>query len=1159
LEAGYIARVAAGRWSQAWTVPVKNESDRGGSVAVTVKVPSRAGVAYAVADERGVPVVAQADDVDGDGAADEVSFIAEFDRAGEKKFTLLAGEGVELAEASGLRVAEAQAGSWVPLRTQPTYSPVLTQHSTYISPTNLDRARRMMEVLAKPVPMEEVVAPGFRLLLGRDSGLIEAMRPSGIPAQYMGSFLREFAGEEVTAGGFRKVLAGPVRARFAWDGSGRQLTVYANGTIRSEWSKTPSELQVIVGAYPYRYLRTQDGAVVRYSQMLEKKRDLPEGAALGWFGRKQASLLVQGEGMRPVGHEIWLDAGEIGWNIGVDLHEKKNTEDPYVRAARLVSETCIGGGMHVTSWKGSGGSGRLDYRIGKEGAEVLAAGLGTMDLDVASLTASSVPTLQSPAPPAAELLLAERTRRVNRLVPNAINGWELQPKRLAAHNPQPAYFAGTLVNRSAEPVKVELSLGAADWIMEASVLSDRRELVLERVDKNGNSIELKAPWFDREEKLSPAGQPVVLTVPAGTSQPVEIVVRPKEDTLGRLAVDLSASIGGNRQIFPLDVVVKPTIIFDPVYTPLGELGAEYANQTRVGPPIIYEDMFHGGGSPERDRWYEAHYRDYERQGFTVTEPHMFYNYYKDVFLDGGQGSTSGAFARLSPLEWARKVTERLNDPRWSVYRSQIYLHDEVFEQIGGYRGRWRPLWEAINLDRMITMFATNAAWFSSMEQEIEENTNYHVKLPNDVAEVFYYCGRDERLQEYAQKLTGPRIELFEEWKADPGFMVGAGTDNPRQIMSFWISTQLHVTRYESVRRQCWWLRHHGIDMLRSWAFRGSDPSAYFLYAGSIMHWIAMPGKVEGETKYLLTDRGLAWMDMKEDMDLVTLVRLLLEEEKDEAKRDRVNALAEQALDASQKDDFDQARHLYRQALDLLRPDLGYLAPDDYYTGPVQAEALPDLRALDGGFARAQRIPRISVPLTDDASKRPAPTLDGNLDNSYLEQGGTLSLQLNNGGDPAAPTTVYLARDAENLYVLFVCDEPSAAGIKSEDRARDSMDLFNDDVVEIFIKRSDQAEEFFQLAINPSGSLFDQSRGNERNDPSVPAWNAPVRVFAEKRADSWVAEAVIPWSAFGGPPAKGETWSLNFHRQRKAVPELSSWSATFGEFAVPERFGKLEFP
>ena len=1129
----YLSQVQSTKWTDARSLTIHNQSPVNDTLAVTVHVESVPDITYAITTPGGQPMVSQADDLDGDGCVDEVCFLIPL-KAGEKQeVILLSKSGQAVTAMVGLRKGVIQAGSYKPIRIQPTSSPAVTQHSTHISPINLSRAREQMQSLEQTMPMEVVECNGMRLLLGQKSGLIEAMRPYSIPEDYVGSYLREYVPGHDHAGTMKILADGPIRTVYKWLGNGRMVRVYDNGVIDSTWENSHRHMQIITCAYPYAYVQTHRQGIVRYSQMIERRRSLSQVDSLSFWGRNDASIQVNANGLLADDHQVWLDSGELGWNVGVDFAEKQSREDPYQRVGRLCADTFIAGGLHVTSWNSKGEDARLVYRVANFGKQSLNAANGLIQINAVNLVHASLPALRLPMPTSAIQLKFDKTNMtVNRLYPNEFNGWQLQPKRLATHNPQPAYFAGTFENTTDKPVTVHLQLDKVNWIMAASLLLDPKQL---QNDKTGQLTQ----WYEHEQSLLIEDKPIAIVLPAGESIPLEVCLRPVEGTLGRLGCKLRWETSTDTGCIELSVMVRPTNVFAPVYAPASELGAEYATMTCRGTPIIYDLMYFGGTTSERDNWYYAFYRDYERHGFWASDPIKLKSYYT--------GHDAGAFSNLSPTQWANAVVDRMNDPRFADYRIHVYLHDEIFEHIGGYKGRWRPLREVANLDAMITMNVKNAAWPSFMEQAIKKDTQYQVKLPSDIAEVFYYCGQDQRLHDYAKKLIGPRNELFAKWTQDSSLTIGTDPEKLRQLYSFWISTQLHVTRYESVRRQCWWLRHQGFDLLRSWAFRGD----YRLYSGRIMHWMTMPVDINEKRKHLLTDRGLAWMDMKRDMELVTLVNLLKDEERDTEKRVIVKKLTQHALDASQSDDFDQARHLYVKALALLRPDLLYLAPSDHWNGTVDAVKLKNLLDEDDHFIKAQQIPSATIPLTDQNSTRPSPTIDGQLDNAYLEQGATLELQSSNGGKVLAPTTAYLARDHDNLYVFFICNEPQIKAVRAQATERDSA-VYDDDCVEVFIDHKGDGKQYAHIAVNVRGVIYDalQNVGAK--------WDIPMSVVSRQDDNSWCVEIKIPFQSFGHTPRFGDAWRVNFNRERKVVRELSAWSATFGSFHQPKRFGKIEF-
>ena len=1145
-QSDYLRACADTRWSEARRLVVENPGAADDTLAVVVGVTAGRGTAFVAVDESRAPIVTQADDTDGDGTVDEIAFLLPVEAHGRRTVALLSAEAGLPAAGSPWRVEAHPSASWAPVRMQPTHSPGTTQHSTYLSPVNATRARELIARLDRARPMTLLECDDFRVLIGTASAQIEGMRPASLPPSMRGSTLREYLPDEPDMGSMARALTGPVRCRFQWvdEDATRRITVYRNGVIESEWGRTPPQVQVIACAYPYRYLQTGPGDAVRYSQMLEMRRDLPEAAALGFFGSNDASLRVEARGLTACDHQVWLDSGEIGWEVGMQAQGKETTEDAGIRAfdrmTRLTTDTYIAGGMHVTTWKGAGGHATLRYRVGNLGADALDAGSGLVRATMGRRHAD-VPVVTHPEPGPAVSVVFETTRiKVNRLHPNDINGWELRPITLAKRNPQPAYFRAQLVNHSDREQVLALSLEDAQWIHTAKVLSHFEMLKMQRFGP------LRVPFFHEEAVLTPGGGATAVTVPAGASVPIEILVRPRPKTLGTLACRLR---WGDGQSADLEVVVRPTILFMPMFAPVNDVGREFANLAMpAGAPFSYGVRFWGGYSPDLLQWYDAVHRDAERNGMWTYDPLGL----RGLATEHGEAVAAGN-AGVDLAAWTDGVLEALRNPRFADYRARIHTHDEIWEVLGRKGHYIVPLSWMIEADRRIVMNSPTAAWASFQEPAIDEPFKYHVKLPNDVAELFYYCGQDARLQQFARKVVEPRRTLFEQWRADPALMAGAGTEHPRQIMSFWISTQLHVNAYRPVRRQIWWLRHHGFDAFNSWATVGH----YAPYAGRIMHWMLMTVgsyTIPNERGFLVTDRALAWKDMKQDMELITLIRLLREENEDEATRRKIDDLAAQALDASQGDAFDAARHHYVTALKLLRPDLLYLAPRDLYRGPIEAEPLPDLFVDDAGFRDARALPRISIAPLEPGSRRPRPTVDGILDNAYLEEGATMALRdTAQGSRLAAATTAHMARYENDLYVLFSCREPNMADLRTE-RARERDDpVWATDCVEIFIDRTGDGAQLMHIAVSAIGVRYDGRKDIGK------AWSPDYDVAALHDDESWSVELRIPLASLGGAPDAGETWRMNFCRERHAGrAELGAWSATFGHFHQVDRFGFVQF-
>jgi hypothetical protein len=1139
----YLQATANTRWSQSREVVVQNLAAVDDTLAVVVPVTGGPEMAYVVVDESSRPIVTQSDDLDGDGTVDEVCSLLKL-RANEQRMVVLLSAEADLPPApSDLILKHQTAGSWEPVRMQPTSSPGNTQMSYYRSPANAALARKLIARLDSHMPMELVACDDFRVLIGHNSGLVEGMRPANLPTGMMGSYLREFlpmeANEgEPNLGPMTRRFSGPVRCGFQWgDGKqARRITVYRNGLIETTWATAPATLQVITCAYPYQYLQAGSQDAVRFSQLLQKRRDLPRVDTISLFGRDDASLLVAANGLQAIDHQVWLDGGEIGWEVNIDVGKRTSHEEARERVTRWAADTYVAGGMHVTSWQGERNRAELSYRIGDFGGQASNAGLGLVRV-TAEQVDNNLPVVKQPSEKSDVTVNFEITEMtVNRLYPNDINGWELRPVTLARRNPQPAYFAAELVNHSEQETIAELSLEDADWIREASVLSQREMLTHERFGDQ------TIPYYHDVTELVPGGAAIRVVVPAESAIPIEVVIRPKDGTLGLLQCRLRT---GEEIVTDLSVMVRPTILFMPKSSGINAVARELANvEFPAGAPFSYGVRFWGGYTPELTQWYKAAHIDAERNGFWTLDPLQMRHL---ATVHGEEVAAGGAGVDIE--DWTEKTLAALSDPAGADYRVRIYLHDEIWEVLGRQGHFVVPVQWMIDADRRVVMNSPNGAWSSFQEPAMNPPFQYHLKLANDIAELFYYCGRDMRLQAYARKLVEPRTKLFDQWRADPDLLARAGTDSPRQLISFWISTQLHVADYSSVRRQVWWLRHHGIDSINSWACNGGYGPAL------ILHWMLMDVQSDDTLRgrgSLLTDRALGWIDMKEDMELVTLVRLLADEVEDETTQQELAEISQQALEASQREEFELARHLYVTALEKLRPDLLYLAPRNLYRGPVEAEALPDLFADDINFREAQRIPKTRVRLFKEG-RRPTPTVDGILDNAFLEVGTHVQMRENREGRQATTATdVYVVRDEKDLYLFFNCNEPKMEKLRTELTERDS-GVWSDDCIEVFIDRSGDEVRYAHFIVSAADVRYDS-----RNDIGV-EWNPEYETAVLREAESWSAELRIPFEELGGAPERGETWRMNFCRVRKtAGTEVNAWSATFGGLLSPGRFGFVQF-
>jgi len=182
-----------------------------------------------------------------------------------------------------------------------------------------------------------------------------------------------------------------------------------------------------------------------------------------------------------------------------------------------------------------------------------------------------------------------------------------------------------------------------------------------------------------------------------------------------------------------------------------------------------------------------------------------------------------------------------------------------------------------------------------------------------------------------------------------------------------------------------------------------------------------------------------------------------------------------------------------------------------------------------------------------------PVIDGRLDDACWN--GTAKLTnfvLYNGPAPAREKTVCrVLRDSRSIYIAFDCLDSEPERITARVTRRDDVSIFADDELEVFISSNRLGVPYYQVAVNPLGTVFD-ALGKD------PAWNMTLRVKARRTATGWSAELAIPFANFRFPRDDSGVWRLNLcrHRANSTNEEYSSWSPVLGAFHAPDRFGVL---
>ena len=217
----------------------------------------------------------------------------------------------------------------------------------------------------------------------------------------------------------------------------------------------------------------------------------------------------------------------------------------------------------------------------------------------------------------------------------------------------------------------------------------------------------------------------------------------------------------------------------------------------------------------------------------------------------------------------------------------------------------------------------------------------------------------------------------------------------------------------------------------------------------------------------------------------------------------------------------------------------------------------------------EEIPEISTRREIKAVRiETPPKIDGKLDDvcwqNSAKTGELIQFEPQNGEPATQPTTIYLAYDANNLYVAFECFKNNMDKLSANLTRRDSF-FFSDDHVEVLIDTFLDGRNCYAFALNPLGTQTDRRLINEGSNRrtgqsrigTAISWDCDWQGQASEEADRWMAEFAIPFAELRfSKDTEIATWGINFWRNDEVPAEEQMW-ADLGErqYAVSE-FGRL---
>jgi hypothetical protein len=178
--------------------------------------------------------------------------------------------------------------------------------------------------------------------------------------------------------------------------------------------------------------------------------------------------------------------------------------------------------------------------------------------------------------------------------------------------------------------------------------------------------------------------------------------------------------------------------------------------------------------------------------------------------------------------------------------------------------------------------------------------------------------------------------------------------------------------------------------------------------------------------------------------------------------------------------------------------------------------------------------------------------------------------------PEDSTRLRFCHDGVNLYVAVECFDSRPEEVSATAGERDGFSRSDDTFMLMFQPRAG-ARDFFEISVNPLGTVFDRFVEICPFGSYVihPDWDAPVTAGAKINDRGWTAEIAIPLEAIAGPPVAGagtavdeaisaaelpvvagDRWGFNFSRWHHRIG-----SSTYFQYPVrydPAYMGVLEF-
>lgn len=159
------------------------------------------------------------------------------------------------------------------------------------------------------------------------------------------------------------------------------------------------------------------------------------------------------------------------------------------------------------------------------------------------------------------------------------------------------------------------------------------------------------------------------------------------------------------------------------------------------------------------------------------------------------------------------------------------------------------------------------------------------------------------------------------------------------------------------------------------------------------------------------------------------------------------------------------------------------------------------------------------------------------------------------GERHTETVVEIEENKTAFVFRFLCEEKNIAAAAT---TQDSMDIFRDSHVELFLNPSGDRKKYYHLALSASGALYASCRNVGRSESSV--WKSGASTKVERMPSGWSATITLPKDSLGS--WKKEGFPVNFARSLSSADKGKcthfQWSPSPGNsFHEVDKFGILK--